>query len=374
MSKHVKHKKSYLAYKTLTVASIKMYFRNRSAVFFTLFIPVMFILIFGAFNSTKQSSFKLDVVNLSSSQLGKTFAQNLEGNKDVFNATENNLDAAKDRLDKGKTDLILVVPQNFGELNPNTGQLQSAAVQTYYNKGQPQMGQTANLVIGQIIGGFNTQITKTPVIFTVQTEGLSTHNLGYLDYLVPGIVALSIMQLGIFSIAFAFVSFKTTGALRRLFVTPTHPVTFIFGQSVARLLIGILQVTLLIGLSVVIFKVHIVGSMLNIFILAFLGVLVFLAFGFTVAGWAKDENQAAPIANLISFPMLFLSGTFIPRETLPHWLQVVTGFFPLTYLADAMRSVSTQGSTLWQVRGDILGLIVWGIVMFIVAVKVFKWE
>ena len=114
--------------------------------------------------------------------------------------------------------------------------------------------------------------------------------------------------------------------------------------------------------------------MLNIFILAFLGVIVFLAFGFAIAGWARDENQAAPVANLVSFPMLFLSGTFIPRETLPDWLQKITGFFPLTYLADAMRQVSTQGATLWQVRGDILGLIIWGVIVFIIAIKVFKWE
>ncbi len=374
MSKRVHHKKWWLAYKTLTIASVKMYFRNRTAVFFTLFIPVMFILIFGAFNSTKQSSFKLDLVNLSSTQMGNSFASTLKNNKDAFNITENNLDTAKDRLDKGKTDLILVIPEQFGQADSTTHQLQPATVQTYFNKGQPQAGQTASLVIGQVVSGFNTQITQAPSIFTVQTSGISTHNLGYLDYLVPGIVALSIMQLGIFSIAFAFVSFKTTGALRRLFVTPTHPVTFIFGQSVARLLIGILQVGLLIGLSVVIFKVQIVGNIANIFVLAFLGVIVFLAFGFAIAGYAKDENQAAPIANLVSFPMLFLSGTFIPRDTLPHWLQQITGYFPLTYLADAMRSVSTQGSNLWQVRGDILGLIVWGIIMFIVAVKVFKWE
>lgn len=368
-------KKWWLAYKTLTVASIKMYFRNRTAVFFTLFIPVMFILIFGAFNSTKQSSFKVDVVNLSSTELSGNFAKVIGDNKDVFNtSTQSNVDQAKERLEKGKTDLILVIPPEFGQFDTATRSFQPAQIQTYYNKGQPQTGQAASLVVGQIVSGFNSQATRAPVLFRVQSEGVSTHGLSYLDYLIPGIVALSIMQLGIFSIAFAFVSFKSSGALRRLFVTPTHPISFIFGQSVARMIIGILQVGLLIGLSVLIFKVHIVGSMLNIFILAFLGVIVFLAFGFAIAGWARDENQAAPVANLVSFPMLFLSGTFIPRETLPDWLQKITGFFPLTYLADAMRQVSTQGATLWQVRGDILGLIIWGVIVFIIAIKVFKWE
>ncbi len=372
--KHPHHQKRWLAYKTLTVASIKMYFRNRSAVFFTLFIPVMFILIFGAFNSTKQSSFKLTIVNNSNTDLAGQFTKALEDNKNVFDASQNNIDNAKDLLDKGKTDLIIVVPPEFGSIDGNTQKLKTAEIITYYNKGQPQAGQAASLVIGQIVSGFNNQITRTPVIYSVNSQGINTHNLSYLDYLVPGILALSIMQLGIFSIAFAFVSFKSTGALRRLFVTPTHPISFIFGQSVARFLIAFLQIGLLLGLSILVFKVHVVGSILNMFILAFLGIIVFLMFGFAVAGWAKDENQAAPIANLITFPMLFLSGTFIPRDNLPVWLQKVTGILPLTYLADAMRSVSTLGYSLWQVRMDILGLLVWGVVMFIVAIKVFKWE
>ncbi|MFO0862223.1 MAG: ABC transporter permease [Candidatus Saccharibacteria bacterium] len=371
---HPHHKKRWLAYKTLTVASVKMYFRNRSAVFFTLFIPVMFILIFGAFNSTKQSSFKLTIVNNSNSELAGQFTRALEDNKNVFDASQNNLDNAKDLLDKGKTDLIIVVPPEFGAIDTSTQKLKNAEIITYYNKGQPQAGQAASLVIGQIVSGFNNQITRTPVIYSVNSQGINTHNLSYLDYLVPGILALSIMQLGIFSIAFAFVSFKSTGALRRLFVTPTHPISFIFGQSVARFLIAFLQIGLLLALSILVFKVHVVGSILNMFILAFLGIIVFLMFGFAVAGWAKDENQAAPIANLITFPMLFLSGTFIPRDNLPVWLQKITGILPLTYLADAMRSVSTLGYSLWQVRMDILGLLVWGIVMFIVAIKVFKWE
>lgn len=350
-----------------------MYFRNRTAVFFTLFIPVMFILIFGAFNSGGASKVKVAVINNSNTEISKTFVSGLQ-NASVFKVTTPDINTAKDQLDKGKTDLVVVLPENFGNADQQTGQFQPAAVQTYYNKGQPQAGQSASLVIGQIAAGLNNQLTRSPQLISVQSEAISTHNLSYLDYLVPGILALSIMQLGIFSISFAFVSMKSTGALRRLHVTPTNPLAFIFGQSMARLLISIMQVGLLVAISAIIFKVQFVGNILAIFALAILGTIVFLAFGFAIAGWAKDENQAAPVANLISFPMLFLSGVFFPTDGLPTWLQKIVGLLPLTYLADAMRSVSTQGATLWQVRGDILGLLVWGVIAFVIAVKVFKWE
>jgi ABC-2 type transport system permease protein len=101
---------------------------------------------------------------------------------------------------------------------------------------------------------------------------------------------------------------------------------------------------------------------------------VFLAFGFAVAGWAKDENQAAPIANLVSFPMMFLSGTFFPRDGFPAVVKTITDYFPLTYLTDAMRRIANEGAHLTQLGPDLLGMFVWGVVMFFVAVKLFRWE
>ena len=117
-----------------------------------------------------------------------------------------------------------------------------------------------------------------------------------------------------------------------------------------------------------------VGSFIQFGVAATFGVIVFLAFGFTVAGWAKDENQAAPIANLVTFPMLFLSGVFFPRDSFPTFLKTITNYFPLTFLADALRRIANEGATLVTVRGDMLGLAVWGVLMFVVAVLVFRWE
>ncbi len=99
-----------------------------------------------------------------------------------------------------------------------------------------------------------------------------------------------------------------------------------------------------------------------------------LAIGFTIAGWARDEQQAAPLANLVSFPMLFLSGVFFPRDGLPEYLKTITNYLPLTYLADALRRVANEGASLWTIKGDLMGLIVWGMLMFFVAVRTFKWE
>ncbi len=358
---------------SLTVASTKMYFRNKSAVFFTLFLPLAFIGIFGLLSQSSGGSFKLDVTNESNTELGRTVVSTLKGVK-AFTVREVNRSDGAEELGKGRTDLQVIIPADFGQVDAKTGQIKPAKIISHFNEGKPQNGQAANLVLGQIVSGINTRITNAPQIMSVEASGVKTNNLGSIDFLLPGILAMSIMQLGIFSVAFGFISFKTTGQLRRLQATPTHPINFVIGQALTRLLIGLLQVGLLVGLGVLFFGFHMLGNWLLLLLVAILGTLVFLAFGFAVAGWAKDENQAAPIANLVAFPMMFLSGIFFPRDGFPEWMMRLTDFFPLTYLANALRSIANEGAQFAQISGDLLGLVVWGVVMFVVAIKVFSWE
>jgi len=358
---------------SLTVASTKMYFRNVSAVFFTLFLPLAFIGVFGLLSKSSGGNFTLDVTNHSQSAIAKNVVADLK-KVDVFKIQETTESDAADQLGKGKIDLQVIIPQNFGTTDPKTHQLEASKVITHYNQAKPGNGQAANLVIGQIISGINSQVTRTPQLISVDSSGVKTNNLGSIDFLLPGILGMSIMQLGVFSVAFAFVSMKAAGMLRRIQATPTHPINFVIAQGFTRLLIGLLQVGLLTGLGIWLFNFHLLGNLLEFLIVSLFGVIVFLGFGFIVAGYAKDENQAAPLANLVSFPMLFLSGTFFARDGFPPLLKHITDYFPLTYLNDALRQIANEGAHLSQISGDLLGLAVWGIVVFAVAVRVFRWE
>jgi ABC-2 type transport system permease protein len=105
-----------------------------------------------------------------------------------------------------------------------------------------------------------------------------------------------------------------------------------------------------------------------------LGAIVFLSMGFALAGISKSEDQVAPLANIITLPLLFLSGIFFSRSSLPGFLHRVTDFLPLTHLADAMRSVAIDGASLVDVAPQLLGLAVWSILACILAVKLFRWE
>lgn len=361
------------ALRSLTIASIKMYMRNVSGLFFSLFIPLVLILIFGFLFKNNTFSTKISLTNYSHSELSQKFVDTLKG-VSAFKVEESDEASARDKLGAGKADLQVVIPADMGEVDQTTHQLKPVTIRSYYNQANPAQGQTTNLVVDQIVTQFNQQITKAPILIGYQAEGVKTNNLSQIDYFLPGILAMSIMQLGIFSVAFGFIAYKTSGALRRLQATPVHPFSFVLAQGVTRVLLSLVQVSLLLALGVALFHVNFVGNVWELMVMALLGSTVFLGMGFAIAGWARDENQAAPVAQLIQFPMLFLSGVFFPRDGLPAWLNTITGYLPLTYLVDGMRRISTEGASLYDVRGDILGLVIWGVISYVIAVRVFRWE
>jgi ABC-2 type transport system permease protein len=372
MAKSSSNNRRFTALRGLTIASIKMYFRNRTAIFFSLFFPIVFIVVFGLIFKNTSASFKIDLTNQSHTQLAAQFEDAIK-KVPAFKIKDVSADQAADDLDKGNAELTVTIPAGFGEMQ--NGHLTPTAVTAHYNEAKPGNGQAAAQIVQQLAGGFNDAITHTPKVVTLESSGVKTKNLSYIDFLLPGMIGLSIMQIGIFSVAFAFVAYKTTGMLRRIQATPIHPGTFLTAQGITRLIVAVLQTALLATIGAAFFGFHLPPSTWPSFIvLALLGSAVFMAFGFAIAGWAKNEEQAQPVAQLIQFPMMFLSGTFFPRDGFPSLLQHITAVLPLTFLTDALRHVANDGASLWAVRGDILGLVAWGIAIGLLAIRVFSWE
>jgi ABC-2 type transport system permease protein len=202
---------------------------------------------------------------------------------------------------------------------------------------------------------------------------VQSRDLGYIDFLVPGIVGMTVMQLGLFGVAFGFVHLKRSGALRRLFATPTSPAYFLAAQVGSRLIIGFVQVAILFGIGIW-FGLQMFGNYLTLAVIVLLASMIFLAVGFAIAGWAKNEDQAAPVANLVSLPMMFLSGVFFPRDAMPDFLASVTQFMPLTYVNEALRAVVNEGAALTSLGPQLLGMGAWVAITFVLAVRLFSWE
>ena len=359
-------------YWALFVASFKMFVRNRGALFFTLVVPLVIMLIFGVLNFGGTTQVALGVVDEANNQASQVLVGALE-QTDAFDLTTGgNREDELQQLADGERDMVLVIPAGFAIPLSDEPDAQLVA---YTSEAQQQQGQIGNLLLNAVVA----QVMLTagdpgaPPGPVVQTEQLPGRDLGYIDFLVPGMLALTVMQLGLFSVAFGFVQLKRTGALRRLFATPTSPSYFLGAQVTSRLIIGEAQVLILLGVGLW-FGLQLVGSVALLLGVAALGSTIFLAMGFAVAGWAKNEDQAAPVANLISLPMTFLSGVFFPREAMPDVLQRITDFLPLTYLANALRAITNEGAGIPDISQDLVGMAVWAVISFVIAVRLFRWE
>src|SRR5258706_14004119 len=141
-----------------------------------------------------------------------------------------------------------------------------------------------------------------------------------------------------------------------------------------RMLVTLATSSILVAFGTYFFGFRMMGNYFNFIIVVIIGIFIFLGIGFAIAGWAKDETQVAPVANLVQLPMLLLSGIFFSRDGFPSWLKATTDYFPLTYVSHALRKISNEGVSLTELPVDLIGMGVWLVLIYVFAVKVFRWE
>jgi ABC-2 type transport system permease protein len=198
-----------------------------------------------------------------------------------------------------------------------------------------------------------------------------------IDFILPGQLGFSLLSAGVFGVAFMFFNLRSTLVLKRFFATPIQRTYIVLGEGLARVLFQLLTAVVIILAGYFFFGFTLIHgwiTFLEMLFLSFLGVLVFMGMGFIVSGLAKNESTIPPFANLITLPQFLLGGTFFSVDLFPKWLQPISNALPLTHLNTALRSVAFEGQHLWDVREEIGILILSGIVVYAVAIKVFKWE
>lgn len=349
----------------LFVASLKMLFRQREAVLWSLLLPLFMILLFSFVRFGGIGSVELGLVStegeLAAHVLGKL--KSIASLRVHHGSNEEELAALK----KGERDLVIVLPASIGEST-------HTEVTAYTNDAKPREAQLGMLLVQRVLDEMVFARLHNAPRLVLREQSVVSRHLTYFDFVAPGILSMSIMQLGIFGVAFGFVSMKKRGILRRLFVTPINPNDFIIASVAMRLVLVILQIIIMTLVPYFFLDLNFIGSFWEMFVVGILGAVVFLAFGFAIAGISKSEDQVAPLANVIAMPMLVLSGIFFSRSALPGILRHVVDLLPLSFLADAMRAIAIDGASLGQVVPDVVGLLVWCLISVAVAVKIFRWE
>ncbi len=403
-------------------AGFKEFVRDRVAVFFTIIFPIMFILVFGIFFGQEGDvgAFPVGVVledTADQAALGFFCVFEMIDREDegqpAMSADDSQLctpwfkeaqtagferslplsDAAEaqdlplfihrgsredemENLSDADRRAVIIFPNGFGaqvDLGLN-GSGARANVEVYYDASQTTSAQIVQQIISSLFDVYDRQLSGAAPVLQADFISTTADTESYMDYFVPGVVAMSLMQLGIFG-SLTMVSLRERKILKRLGATPLPRRTLVLSQVVLRLIIAVIQTIIILAVGRLAFDVQIGSQFALMAAFILLGGLSFVAIGYLVASFARTEASGNAIVQVIQFPMMFLSGIFWPLEFAPDWLRPVVNALPLTYLGDALRQAMVEGSSrMFPLLLDALVLTGWLAISLFIAFRYFRWE
>ncbi len=359
-------------------ANLKMTYREKVALFWMFLFPILLMLLLGAiFGKAGQANITLGVVDQDQTVVTQAITGGLQG-IEAFKVMTGSEEEQMKRLEDGKNNAVVILESGFFD-SIQHGQPGRAVV--YVDETSPTVAGIAYSSISQVMSQISQEMARqydpslnVPHLIAVEQKSVSSDELAYVDFIVPGILAMTIMQAGLMGLALSFATIRERGILRRIKVSPVPLSRYLGSEIAASLVMVAIQSALLLGVGWSVFRIHISGNILYTAMIILLGALSFLALGFLIASIARSFKTAEMAASAINMPMMFLAGVFFPLSILPGFLATLAKFLPLYYLGDALRSVMIQGKGLGAVWLDILVLAGMGVLSFLISLKLFRWE
>ncbi|MBO6122252.1 MAG: ABC transporter permease [Methanobrevibacter sp.] len=350
--------------------------------------PIIMILLFGYGMGGEMTDLPIVVVSQSHGDLTDLTLDTIK-TTETYHVVEviDSLDEGKERVDTGEVKAAIILPSDYDEDTSNqkavTLYLDSSdqmASQILESSTQGIFYRLSNMVASQTSVSTQDADIEPSVMHSLNNfkDDISLHinriygNIKYIDFLVPAILGMTIMMSCMMGMGATIAGERETGELARLFMTPTSVATVIGGKIAAKLLIELVRALILIFMAVLLFNVSIKGGFLQTFIVLVIGALCFVGFGIMLSARTQTQEDYAQISLPFSMPMMFVSGVFYPIETMPWILQKLAYIFPLTYLNDAMRGIMLKGQTLGDVWVDLVVLLGFTLLFFIIGVKRFN--
>jgi ABC-2 type transport system permease protein len=333
------------------------FIREPEALFWVYGFPIVMTLMLGiAFRNQPVEQVVVAVVGTDS--LAKTTAEALNTAKaaEEFKATVFSDDEARMKLRTGKTDLVVKID---GERD----------YEYLFDPTRPQSVLARKAVDDQLQRAAGRKDSFDPKPVAVDEPGGR-----YVDFLVPGLLGMSLMGGGLWGVGFVTVDMRIRKLLKRFLATPMKKSQFLAALMISRLMFMVPEVLIILVFARLAFNVVNHGSELAVVVLILLGAFTFSGLGLLVASRAKTLEAVSGLMNLVMLPMWILSGIFFSSERFPEAFQPIVKALPLTPLIDALRAVMLEGASLTSQLPRIAILAGWGVVTFTLALKLFRWR
>ncbi len=356
------------------IADLKVYSRNymrsTTAIFFVFIFPLILMLLFGSiFSGSSTSAVPLYVQNLDSSgNMSNTFIDTLNSTHFVdITMIPDNVNI-RTYISQHSISAALLIPANF-----TSSYLQGNHVDlVYYNNPAVSTSSVAQQAISVTVQLFNSHFAHQNQTIALLSSSVTTHAANYIDFLIPGLIGLVILTSPMFSMTYIVSSYKKDKIFRQLSLTPLTRSEWFLSKFIWYLIISAISAIMIIAVGVLLFHSSL---SLSLYMIPFLviGVFMFTSLGILAGSISRSEESASVVGNIITFPMMFLSGTFFPIEIMPGWLQSVAHVLPLFYIIDGLNSVTIY-SNFSSATLDLVVSIAVAAVIFGLTVLKFNWK
>lgn len=330
----------------LFVARNIEFIRDRSSLAWSLLLPILIIFVFAyAFSDDNPEKFKVGLVTAAPLQGGAlAFTQTRFIKFIEFEQAEKSLH----KVERHQVDLLF---------DPNSNHY-------WINRTSPNGYIVEKLLIAAFAGSGE----------ALQQNLVEGDEVRYLDWVIPGVIAMNIMWGALFGIGYVIVRYRKFGVLKRLRATPVTAIEFLSAQILSRLwLMVVVNLVIYIGLDLFVdFRMH--GSYLTLFLVFTLGCINLICCGLVVAARISSEEVANGVLNLFSWPMMFLSGIWFSLEGAHPLMQKFALILPLTHVTEAAREIMIDGAGIVEISDHLLVLGISSVVLLVIGASIFRWE
>jgi ABC-type multidrug transport system permease subunit len=338
----------------LTVTRMREFLREKEAVFWVFIFPVLMTFVLGiAFRNSAPEKTPVAIEATLDARANEV-AQLLSGSADISASVMSPVDAAR-ALRSGKVSIV-VKPGND-------------SFEYRFDPTRPE-SRTARLMVDDVLqrGEGRADVAKTG------DQRITEPGARYIDFLVPGLIGMNLMGSGLWGLGFTVVIARSRKILKRYAATPMRRSHYLLSFMLSRLGFLVFEVAAIVLFAWFVFDFTVRGSLVSMGLMTVLGALTFSGIGLLVAARPTTFEGVSGLMNLIMIPMWLLSGTFFSSERFPQVLQPFIQALPLTALNNVLRAVMNEGAALTSNWLPITVMVVWCLVSFVVALKIFKWQ
>lgn len=361
--------------KALYSTNAREFLRDLGPVFLVLLLPVAFASFFGLIfdGGSGDASLQLGLVIEDSGPAGERFLEELEArtSENVLALHTGDRDEMLQALNEGDVGLVLVLPEG---MSAALGAGEQVTVEVFYDSTQSISAAMGPGAARTILSEANLALSGVPAQLVMAETDVQTSPQRNIDLFMPGMLGIAMLWLGLFGTALPLIRQRTGQVLRRLSLTPVRPAAMLFAQVAWRVTVGLIQAALFLLVGYLLFKVGVDGNKLLFLGAVILGTLVFTSLGYLLAGLASSEEGLIGMAQIVNFPLMFLSGGLFPVENLPSYLQPLVTISPLSYLTDTLKQLMVSAPALHPLWLNFTVLAGWLILLLALGIRFWRWE